>query len=113
MAEIIGPYEILELADGETVTFHVERYETGKMIIHPTYPGAPEEKIIDGLRVFVPLADKEYLPSYWDVTGGHLVAGLKPLLEMLIESGKAVTITAKLMRPGRPASKRHKIDIEE
>lgn len=113
MAEIIGPYEILELDDGESVTFHVVSYETGIMVIHPTYPGAPEEKVVDGLRVFVTLADKEYLPSYYDVTGGHLVAGLKPLLDMLVETKKAVTITAKLMRPGRPASKRHKIEIEE
>lgn len=113
MAEITGPYEILELADGESVTFHVTAYETGDMTIHPTYPGAPESKVVDGLRVHVPITDKEYLPTYWDITGGHLVAGLKPLLDMLIESKKAVTITAKLMRPGRPASKRHKIEIEE
>lgn len=113
MAEIPGPYEILELADGESVTLHVERWEAGTMVIHPTYPGAPEEKIVDGLRVHVPMADKEYLPSFWDITGGHLVAGLKPFLPMLMETGKAVTITAKLMRPGQEASKRFKIDIEE
>lgn len=113
MAKITGPYEILELEDGESVMFHVVSFEVGDMTIHPTYPGAPEEKVIEGLRVFVTLADKEWLPSYWDVTGGHLVAALKPLLPVLEESGKAVTITAKLMRPGRLASKRHKIEIEE
>ena len=113
MAEIPGPYEILELADGQSVTFHVAGWEAGTMVLHPTYPGAPESKTVDGLRVFVTLADKEYLPTYWDVTAGHLVAGLKPLLPMLEESKKAVTITAKVMIPGKEASKRFRVDIEE
>ena len=113
MAEIPGPYEILELADGQSVKFHVESFEAGTMTIHPTYPGAPESKTVDGLRVHVPKADKEYLPHFYDVTGGHLVAGLRPLLPMLIETGKAVTITAKVMIPGKEASKRFRVDIEE
>jgi len=113
MVKIEGPHEILELADGESVTIHVERWEAGDITIHPTWPGAPESKDVRGLRVFVPMADKEYLPSYWDITAGHLVAGLKLLLPGLQESGKAVTITAGLMRPGDQASKRFKLELEE
>ena len=113
MSEIEGPYEILELADGDSVTFHVERWEAGKMEIHPTWAGAPETKVVDGLRVHVAQGDKEWLPSYWDLTAGHLVAGLKPLMDSLADSGKPVKITAGLMRPGDQASKRFKIELEE
>ena len=113
MAKIEPPHEILELADGESVTFHVERWEAGDMTIHPTWPGAPETKVVEGLRVHVPMKDKEWLPSFWDLTAGHLVAAMKPLLPGLVESGKAVTITAGLMRPGDQASKRFKIEPEE
>lgn len=113
MARIEGPHEILELADGESIKIHVERWEAGDMTIHPTWPGAPETKEVEGLRVHVRQGDKEWLPNYWDVTAGHLVAGLKPLLPGLQDSGKAVTITAGLMRPGDSASKRFKIELEE
>ena len=113
MPKIEPPMEILELADGESVTFHVERYEAGDMTIHPTWPGAPESKVVEGLRVHVKHGDKEWLPNYWDLSAGHLVAGLKPLLPGLVDSGKAVTITAGLMRPGDQASKRFKIELEE
>ena len=113
MSEIPGPYEILEVAPGDAVEFHVVRYRTGKMRIHPTWPGAPEERIVDGIRIWVPPEDKEWLPHYWDVTAGHLVASLKPLLPVLRREGKKVKITAGLMRPGDPASKRFKIEPEE
>jgi hypothetical protein len=113
MAEIGGPYEILELAAGQATSFRVVSFELGRMKIHPTWPGAPEEKIVDGVRVHVDPRDKEWLPNYWDLTAGHLVAGLKPLLPMLVETGKRVTLTAGLMRPGDEASKRFKIEVEE
>lgn len=113
MSEIPGPYEILEIAPGETVELHVERYRTGKMRIHPTWAGAPEERIVDGVRIWVRPEDKEWLPYYWDVTAGHLVASLKPLLPMLRREKVLVKITAGLMRPGDPASKRFKIEWEE
>lgn len=113
MVEIPGPYEILELADGESVTFRVASFEEGTMIIHPTWPGAPESKEVDGLRLHTVPGDKEWLPNYWDATAGHLVAGLRPLLPMLVEKEKPVTITAGLMRPGDAASKRFKITWEE
>jgi len=113
MAEIPGPYEILELADGESLIFHVLRFEEGTMVIHPTWPGAPESKEVEGLRIHVPATSKEWLPYYWDVTAAHLVGGLKPLLPMLIETEKWVKITAGLMRPGDQASKRFKITWEE
>lgn len=113
MPRIDKPLEILELADGESVTIHVERWEAGDMTIHPTWPGAPESKEVEGLRIHVRKGDKEWLPNYWDISAGHLVAALKPLLDGLADSGKAVTITAGLMRPGQPASKRFKLTLEE
>jgi len=111
MSEIPGPYEYLEIEDGQSVTMHVVGFEAGPMRIHPTWAGAPEEKTVEGVRVFVTMADKEYLPYYWDVSQAHLVAALKPLLPGLVESKKPVKITARLTRPHDPASKRFSIEI--
>lgn len=74
-----GPFEILELEDGETLTTKILRWEIGEVEIHPSYQ--PEGKMIKALRVHVPESDKEYFPFYWDVTSQTLLAQLHPYLE--------------------------------
>jgi len=110
MPEIAPPYEILEIPAGEKRVLHVVRYEEGTMVIHPTYPGAPDEKRVEGIRIHVKPEDKGYLPYYWDITPAHLVQGLKPILPTLQGTDRTLTIQAFLTRPGDPASKRFRLE---
>lgn len=75
-----GPYEIRELGDGEVWEFRVENWEVGEVVIHPRFPGAPAEKRIRTLRVYVPRAEKPAGMPYWDVTSQTLIAQLEPFL---------------------------------
>ena len=79
MEKLQGPYEILELADGETLETRIMRWQEGEVEIHPAYQ--PEGKMIRALRIHVPETEKEYFPFYWDVTSQTLLAQLKPYLE--------------------------------
>jgi hypothetical protein len=102
------PFEILELADGQTIRLRIANFEMGEAVIHPRYPGAPVEKRIPVLRLYVPADLKPRGPPYWDVTSKTLQAQLKPLLVDLKVSGKEFTITAHGVAP----SKRFSIRIE-
>ena len=74
-----GPMELLELADGESLTFHVEKWERADTIIKPKH--APQGKVADTLRVYVPPADKRFFPHYWDITAKRAIAQLIPHLQ--------------------------------
>ena len=102
------PFEILELRDGESLRLKVVKYEWGEMVIHPRYPGAPAEKRIPVLRLYVPADYKPRGPPYWDVTSKTLQAQLKPLLESLRAEGREFTVTAHGVAP----SKRFTVRIE-
>jgi len=88
------PYEILELRDGESVRLRTSAYVLGRMSIKPRYPGAPETKVIQALRLQLPAGVKTVGPPFWDVTSQTLIAQLRPHLEDLVRSGREFTITA-------------------
>jgi len=75
-----GPYEILDLADRETVRLRIVAWEQGTMVIAPRYPGAPAEKEVDALRVHLAAGVKPYPPQYYDITSKTLQAQLLPYL---------------------------------
>ena len=78
LGEIKGPYEILDLRDGDEATIKPLYCEIGKMFIKPRY--RPDGKWIVCLRVFVPsgreLGEKDSFPFWWDVTAQTLAAQL-------------------------------------
>jgi hypothetical protein len=78
---LIPPYELLDLPDGGAVALDIVKWETGTMIIHPKYAGAPAEKEIDALRVYVREGTKPYPPMYHDITSKTLMAQMIPMLE--------------------------------
>jgi len=94
-----APYEILEVADGETKEIVAHRYETGDMVIHPRYPGAPAEKRIRGIRLFVDRKDKPMGPDYWDVTATTLIYDLVPKLEAWKTWPARIKVTALGVAP--------------
>ena len=75
-----GPYEILDLADRESVRLRLVSWERGTIVIHPRWPGAPIEKEILALRLHLAAGVKPYPPMYYDVTSVTLQAQLLPML---------------------------------
>jgi hypothetical protein len=106
-ARLPQPYEILELADLQSVSLHVEGWEIGYMLIKPRYPGAPSEKEILALRLKVSAKDKPYGLPVWDITAQTLVAQLRPMLERRMYEGKILKITAH----GEGPKKRFTVEI--
>jgi hypothetical protein len=94
---ILEPYEVLELQDGQSIAFHVERYEEGTMFIKPT--ATPEGKDVEVCRVFVPVADKSHFPYYYDLTAKTLRAQLVPMLPSVIAGRRLITITKRGVAP--------------
>jgi len=95
--ELPGPYEIFELADGETRQLKVTRYETGRVTIYPAHK--PTGKVIQALRVYVPEDTKEHYPYYWDITSKTLVAQLLPQLEAGRFESKVFIVTKHGVAP--------------
>lgn len=77
---LAGPYELLDLADGETISLLIYGWEQGSMVIHPKYAGAPSSKTIGVLRVQVPTDVKPTFPHYYDITSKTLISNLLPFL---------------------------------
>jgi len=78
LSELIGA-EILELADGGSITLHIRAWQMGRLTIHPGYGIQP--KVIRTLRLWVPRMEKPIGPDYWDVTSQTLIYQLLPFLE--------------------------------
>ena len=80
LRRLVGPYEILELADRESRDLKIVGWERGTMEIHPRWTGAPPAKEIPVLRVHVTREIKPLPPHYYDITSKTLMAQLLPLL---------------------------------
>ena len=100
-----SPMEILEIKDGESITFHVEQWEIDKAVIKP--PHAPGGKVIDAVRVHVPQAEKPLFPHYWDIGAVGLVAQLLPFLEQPNFAARKYTVTAF----GEAPKKRFRLEV--
>jgi len=107
MAQLISPYEIFELRDGESRELTVQKYESGTVVIHPRYPGAPTSKEISAVRLYVPPAEKPAGVPYWDITSQTLIAQLRPFLEAMPPTGLRI----RLIAHGIPPSKRYSLEV--
>ena len=80
MEELPPPYEILELADRQSIEFTPLKWVRGIIKIKPRYPGAPPEKVVRAIRIYVPRSEKPVGPDYWDITPATLVYQLWGIL---------------------------------
>jgi len=71
--------------------FRVLRWEERDMVIHPRDGSGPKK--IRALRLHVPLEDKLEDVPWWDVTSKRLEAFLRPILPMLVRTGRYVRLT--------------------
>lgn len=92
MADLPGPYEILELNEGQSVEVEVLRFVEGEVEIHPRYLPPGTAKRVKALRLYVPPGLKPVGTDYWDLTSQTLVYSLLPLLK--VEGVRKVKITA-------------------
>lgn len=69
-----GPYELLDLPDGGTVSFHYRGAREGTMPI--TLKGSGIQKIVPVMRVIVAAGDKTSGPPFWDITSTLLITHL-------------------------------------
>jgi len=97
LEELPGPYEILDPEAGEEVTFHIEKWEFGKMIIAPEW--LPEPKWIGSLRVFTRFEDKPGRPPYWDLNPGRLQVQLFPILKRADVREVTIKVRSEGIRP--------------
>lgn len=89
-----GPYEFLDIPTGETVTFHVIRWDLGRAQTHPpwTPPGTLVWTRI--LRMWLPTEEKPTWPHYRDVGQKTLVPQLIEILPRARLEGVGITIEA-------------------
>jgi len=107
LKDLEPPYEILELKPGETKSLTVVDWQLGKMKISPRWPGAPAEKVIRAIRLFVPKEEKPTFPHYFDATAGTLVPQLYTILR---EAGVPPrTIRLEITKIGSPPKARFSV----
>jgi hypothetical protein len=102
-----GPYEILELADGQSVEFSILRFEVGSVVIHPRWMPPGAEKTVKAMRVYVPRSDKPVGVDYWDITSQLLVAHLEGVLKTV---GK-LPVRVRVKAFGWPPKKRFMVEV--
>jgi hypothetical protein len=79
LEKLSGPFELLEMAHGESITLSPVKWLLGKSTITPRDGRAPKD--VPTLRVWVTPESKRTEPKWWDITSQHTIAGLIGLFE--------------------------------
>ena len=105
MALLDPPAELLDLGDGESVTFTILRYQLGELQVQPRAVAAL--KTVSALRLFVSAEDKPVGAPYWDATAGNLIARLLPVIDGLVATHRRISVT----KIGLAPLARHRVDF--
>lgn len=117
--ELPGPYELLDLEHGNSITLSLTRGEMGEVAIHPKNitprhiylhmqqndlsapppPGMPVTVRIPVLRVHGTRLDEPSPLNYWDISSKRLQANLLPRLKAHEGGILTVTITSNGYKP--------------
>ncbi len=103
--KVASPFELLELANGESRTFHVTAWAKGITIIKPTW--FPQGKEVEILRIWVDPQQQPIGLTYWDISSKTLIAQLEPYLAKEDYRSFSYTITAF----GEPPKKRYTVGV--
>lgn len=98
--DVAPPYDILELADGESRDLTVTEMGTGSMVITPR-DGRPAREI-RVTRLTVPQSTKAAPPDYWDVTSQLI----QPTLQALLSAPGALPKRIRITKSGSGPSSR-------
>jgi hypothetical protein len=80
LKQLLGPFELLELGDGQSIDLRIQSFERGTMVIHPRNLPTGESKTIEALRLHLQAGVKPVPPNYYDVTSQTLIAQFLPNL---------------------------------
>jgi hypothetical protein len=86
-----GPFEILEMSDGELRELTITGFESGSMTITPRDRNV--SKTVTALRLLVGPESKPFFPQYYDLTAQTLVAQVLPLLAAVTNWPRVLRIT--------------------
>jgi len=75
------PVETFDLTTDEKAILRVTKWGLYSHLIHPTWPGAPPEKLVIALRVWMAPGYEGPRAPYWDIHQGHLISILYPFLQ--------------------------------
>lgn len=103
-----GPYEFLEVVEGQPRTFNPISWELGRAQTQP--PWKPPGTLIwyEVLRIHLPTTEKPLYPYYYDLGQKTLVPQLKALLPQASIQGVGITIAAVGIGP----KKRFSVGLE-
>jgi hypothetical protein len=108
------PYEIFDIEPCQTVRMSPLKFEIGTIVIHPRWVGAPPEKEVTAIRIWVTEAEKreqlralKWIPGgggptpggsqevvlpYWDITSARLRVSLLQVIERVIADRSTLEI---------------------
>ena len=92
------PYDILDLRDGGELVTRVIGMEEGPIAVTPK-DGRPP-RIVEGVRLYVPMADKQTAPGWWDLTAQTLKPTLREVAREAIATGRWLKVTKYGVAPG-------------
>jgi len=107
LPELPLPANFMDFNRQECYEFRVLRWFRAKLVIRPTYPGAPKEKLVRVLRVFVPEEFQPVGPGFWDIAQGTLQAQLLPIL---MRPGFEAYVF-RVCRVGVPPARRFRVEV--
>lgn len=119
LAELPGPYELLDLEHQNSITLQIFSFERGYIEIHPKNPsprqvrlmmiqqgltaapppGHPITNQVPAIRLHGQRLDKVVPSKYWDVTALTLQADLLPRLQVAQGHPITLIITANGVKP--------------
>ncbi len=100
-----SPFDILELRDGGELVTRVLAFEEGPVVVTPRDGRAP--KVVQGIRLHVPMEDKQTAPPWWDVTAQTV----KPTLLAVLPRVTQGKLWLKLHKYGDGAGARFGVDL--
>ncbi len=103
-----GPYEFLEVVEGQPVTFHPIQWELGRAQTQPPWLPAGTLVWYEVLRMHLPRTEKPLFPYYFDVGQKTLVPQLRAVLPQATLQGVGITIAAV----GSGPKKRFSVGLE-
>jgi len=98
--ELTSPFEIVEMKPCKDYYFAFEKWEMGKAVIKPRYPGAPPKKEVIGIRLHAKPGYKKYAPYYWDIFPKRLVYALSAVLPTIDMATQGLLIHRDVPGPG-------------
>jgi len=87
------------MADGESRTIGIDKWEQGTTQITTMRNGTATAKIINVLRVYLPAGEKRVGMPYWDITSTTLQAQMLPLLPQAQARKTRIRITKHGVAP--------------